>query len=391
MFQPLVFKLDNGDSSILDKPNDNIILSPTINDPLISLGFHNYIHRTRKIMDIEKNTEINKKTFYAPNPFEVDISNYEDSIKNLTKLYLGNKYDTHDFYKLWEILFLFDIANKKELTYGVLSDNHTNLSQAVSKYRDKFGNNLSQAKISGLNLKNIKEFGKNKHNFDLIIADGENFDDEINYQEQTSYSLIFEEIIVSLKTQAKNGNIILKIFDTFTIPTIKFVYILSSFYDETYLYKPFLSRPSSSEKYIVCKNFKYDQKKDSVLLDKKIKVLEDILSKMNIKKYVFDIFPKLSLPREYLTKFTFINTKLVNLQQIMINEYKKFYDEDNFYGDKFHKFKDKQIEATKWWVNNFYPPSNNLYIKNKEELQKILKSTLEKYQAEQNKFLSILI
>lgn len=416
MYQPLVFKLDPGETDILDKPNDNIILSSTINNPLISLGFHYYIYRTRKNMSIVKNADINKKTFYAPNPFEYEISNYEDSIKNLTKIYLGIKQDTHkllsrEFYKIWEILFLFDIVNNKELTIGAItndseirSSNTDIILQTIINYRDKLGTSTTKKdkmfsiifgkgtndKNNNITTINIKDINKTKVNLDLLIANCELTWEDENSQEQ-EYQLILDQIITALKTQTKNGNFILKVFDTFTIPTIKLIYILSGFYLNIYIYKPFLSRPSNPEKYIICKDFKYDQKKDSTLLDKKIKTLEEVSEKMNSKKFVFDIFPKLILTREYLDKFTFINTKLVNLQQIMINEYKKFYDEDNYYGDKFHKFRDKQIEATKWWINNFYPPSNNLFIKNKEEIQQLLNTTMNKYQAEQTKFVSTLL
>ena len=75
----------------------------------------------------------------------------------------------------------------------------------------------------------------------------------------------------------------------------------------------------------------------------------------------------------------------------MINEIIKYIRENNYFGDKYHEFREKQIEATKWWASTFYPPSDNLYKKNKEELKKMVLSTIDKYNVELNKFSSILI
>jgi len=453
MYQPFVFQLESGKSDILDKGinKDNLILSSTINLPLTSLGFHTFIHRTKNAMSITKNLPTKNKLYYVVNPFEHIISNYEDSLKNLTKIYLGIKEDNPDilsraFYKLWEILFLFGVADKKKLNYAALAEGPGAFIQAVINYRQKLGSGISNDKIFGVTIhpekgkyiemgkqftsfynkqipgllhihktvpiieaskyksrdngditqvKTIslfkKDIEKTKNYADLVTADG-GFDwDNENFQEQEGYQLILGEIIGALRVQAKDGHFVLKIFETFTLPSIKLIYLLSSFYKETYIYKPFFSRESNSEKYIICKEFKYDPSKDEALLDKKIKTLESILEGMNSMNFVFDIFPGLDLPSDYLDKFKFMNIKIANPQQIMINNIVNYIKENNYFGEKYHTYREKQIEATKWWANNFYPPSNNLYIKNKEDLQKMLKTSQEKYHAEQTKFISTLI
>lgn len=453
MYQPFVFKLESGKSDVLDKgPNkDNLILSSTINLPLSSLGFHTFIHRTKNAMSITKNLQTKNKFYYVVNPFEHVISNYEDSLRNLTKLYLGIKDDNPDilsraFYKLWEILFLFGVADQKDLTYAALAEGPGAFIQAVINYRQKLGSGISNDKIFGVTIHPEKgkyiEMGKQFMNFynkqvpgllnihstvptveavkhkakdngditqvktislfkkdiektkdfaDLVTADG-GFDwDDENFQEQEGYQLILGEIVAALRVQAKSGHFVLKIFETFTLPSIKMIYLLSSFYEETYIHKPFFSRQSNSEKYVICKGFKYDQKKDTALLDKKIKTLEAVLEGMNSMKFVFDIFPGLDLPSDYLDRFKFMNIKIANPQQIMINDIVTYIKDNNYFGEKYHAYREKQIDATKWWTNNFYPPSNNLYVKNKEDLQKLLKASQEKYHAEQAKFISTLI
>ena len=64
---------------------------------------------------------------------------------------------------------------------------------------------------------------------------------------------------------------------------------------------------SNSEKYLVCKGFKYDQKKDSSFLDKKIGSLENILENMSGNEYVQDIFPNLELPYKFVDMIRYIN------------------------------------------------------------------------------------
>jgi 23S rRNA U2552 (ribose-2'-O)-methylase RlmE/FtsJ len=465
MYQPFIFELESGNSDILKtSTTNNLILSSTINIPLISLGFHNFLHRTKSAMSITNKLQTKNEFYYIINPFEHIIPNYEDSLKNLTDYYLGIKDDnpailSSSFYKMWEILYLFGIADKKELTYASLADGPEAFIQAVINYREKLGTGVSNDKIFSVtihsekekytdisnqflgyynnNIPNLikvhkatnatnttntikktksytakdnkdnknnkdietldtiklfkKDIEKSKKYTDLVTADGELKWDDINYQEQEGYQLILGEIIAALRVQAKDGAFVLKVFETFTIPSIKMIYLLSSFYEKTYIYKPYYSRASESEKYVICKGFKFDQKQDASELDIKLKSLEKVLEGMNSNKFVYDIYSDMTLPSGYLDKFKFMNIKISNPQQIMINEIVIYIKENNYFGEKYHKHREQQIEATKWWVSNFYPPSNNLHEKNKEDLQKLLTLAIEKNNIEQTQFISTLI
>jgi 23S rRNA U2552 (ribose-2'-O)-methylase RlmE/FtsJ len=451
MYNPFIFKLEPGKSDVLDKVSkDNLILSSTINLPLASLGFHQFLHRTKNAMSITNTFQSKNKLYYVVNPFEHTIPNYEDTLQNLTKIYLNIKDEpnilSRAFYKMWEMLFLFSLADKKDLTVAALAEGPGAFIQAVINYRQKLGPGLKDTKIFGVTIhpekgkfiemgkqflgyyekkakgmitihetyptseakdhkgkdngditdvKTIslfkKDIEKTKEYADLVTADG-GFDwEDENFQEQEGYQLILGEIVAALRVQAKDGNFVLKIFESFTIPTIKLIYLLSSFYEECYMYKPYFSRVSNSEKYIVCKGFKYDQKKDSKVLDPKLKSLEKVLEDMNSLKFVFDIYPDLVIPSAYLDRFKFMNIKISNPQQIMINDIVTYIKENNYYGERYHMYRDKQIEATKWWVGNFYPPSNNLFEKNKEEMEKHLKTAIEKNTVEESKFIATLV
>ena len=145
MQQPFIFKLESGNSEVLDnKPQkEDVLLSSTINLPLNSLGFHTFLHRTKKALDITRNMQSKNEIFYIVNPFELTIPNYEDSLSNLTKHYLSTKSDftSRDFYKFWEMLFLFGIAEKNDMTCVSIGNNPDNINNrslfyTAQSYRD---------------------------------------------------------------------------------------------------------------------------------------------------------------------------------------------------------------------------------------------------------------
>jgi hypothetical protein len=160
---------------------------------------------------------------------------------------------------------------------------------------------------------------------------------------------------------------------------LKLIYVITSQFKESFIYKPFISRQSDSERFLILKGLRKSKKEI-------LTALKDILKSMDDKNYIYDFFPEITLPRDYIKFFTFVNIRLVNNQQIMINEIVKYIKENNYFGDKYHIFRDKQIEASKWWIRNFYPPSENIYEKNKQELEKLYKATQEKLNLECDKF-----
>lgn len=99
---------------------------------------------------------------------------------------------------------------------------------------------------------------KYKNSMEIITADG-GFDFSTNYklQEHKMVKLLLFQCFYAILCQKKNGIFIMKIFDIFIQSTIDIIYILNSFYEQVYICKPATSRPANSEKYVVCKYFKY--------------------------------------------------------------------------------------------------------------------------------------
>ena len=177
----------------------------------------------------------------------------------------------------------------------------------------------------------------------------------------------------------------MKIYESFTNLTLKIIYLLTSFYTESYIYKPYFSRSSSSEKYLICKNFKFDNKK----VKNKIKVLENILNQINkleSTQHINDIFPKLVLPEEFVNHIKFINIQIANKQQITINNIIKYIKENNYFGEKYHNYQITQIKNTQWWISIFYPENKNKLVENKKNFDKNIKEQIKFNKLELNEF-----
>ena len=87
---------------------------------------------------------------------------------------------------------------------------------------------------------------------DLITADGGfDFSIDFNSQEFLAQRLIFCEIVGAISVQKVGGCFVCKLFDTYSILSIRFIYILQCLYENVHIVKPLTSRPANSEKYIV--------------------------------------------------------------------------------------------------------------------------------------------
>ncbi len=98
---------------------------------------------------------------------------------------------------------------------------------------------------------------KYKNTMDIVTADGGfDFSLDFNQQENMATQLIFCEVFYALVMQKPGGSFILKIFDVFHKTTVDILYILSYYYNNVSIMKPYTSRVANSEKYIICQGFK---------------------------------------------------------------------------------------------------------------------------------------
>lgn len=371
-----------------------------------------------KMEILETTPELKGKKFYlVTNPFEHEIKDYDESISIASNKYFKtdkNKPEilSRAFYKLWEIIMYFELIPEttKKMTIVNLAEGPGSFIQCIMNYRDKFfgskdtlhdkiyaitiyGNIPTIPQLSAnmvnyytkqkklqifktyppdtarkskeqsdgdlTNIKTINLFKNmvlttdNKH-ADLITADGGlNWNNE-NFQEQEAYGLILGEILTALNLQAKGGNFVCKFFETFTTVSVKYLCILQYFYEDIYICKPFTSRPSNSERYVIATKFKYQQTNE---LSKKIGMIDKILYDITRKDGLFvnDIFTSFKVPADFETTVLHVNSQILNIQHTNINKIMNYINEKNYFGDDYHKYKDEQINASTFWIKTFLP------------------------------------
>lgn len=159
-------------------------------------------------------------------------------------------------------------SNKDDIYYGmtILEYSSDDNIPAWKKSEHFLNNNPNVIIENGQdgtgNILSISNFihcnNKYASSMDIITADGGfDFSLDFNNQENNISRLLFGQVCYALIMQKHGGSFILKVFDCFSQHTIDILYILSAFYEKVYITKPQTSRYANSEKYIVCKNFKY--------------------------------------------------------------------------------------------------------------------------------------
>lgn len=107
------------------------------------------------------------------------------------------------------------------------------------------------------NLDSIHE--KYKNSMSIVTGDGGfDFSIDFNQQEATSAKLLFAQICYAILLQKQGGHFVLKVFDTFSKSSVEMMYILSMFYENIFVIKPYTSRYANSERYVVCKKFRFE-------------------------------------------------------------------------------------------------------------------------------------
>lgn len=106
---------------------------------------------------------------------------------------------------------------------------------------------------------------KYKNNMDIVTADGGfDFSVDFNRQERMATQLILCEVFYALAMQKHGGSFILKIFDVFHKTTVDILYILSYYYNNVSIMKPYTSRVANSEKYVICQGFKITDSREII-------------------------------------------------------------------------------------------------------------------------------
>lgn len=258
-------------------------------------------------------------------------------------------------YKIFSISLNKDLPEYKNYNLPSYNKRVINKHVCITYGKDNTGN------INNLdNIKNIKTMvGKGCY---LITADG-GFDEgtDFNNKEQLHYLLILNEIYSAICLQKAEGHFILKVFDIFTETSIHLLYLLNLIYAEVYIYKPKTSRPTNSEKYIICKNFKLNDNIKTILLDN-LYILSCNLKyeKNNYNSFVlFDKIPDLFVKNIYQMNELLLNKQCSHLDKaIELCENKSFIQN---YETELEKSLNNRRLVFKQWESkynlNYYIPS----------------------------------
>ena len=205
-----------------------------------------------------------------------------------------------------------------------------------------------------------------KNSMNVITADGGfDFSNDYNNQEISAFRLIFTQVAYAITMQANGGTFILKIFDMFETSTLEILYLLSCFYNKIIISKPNTSRSANSEKYIVCKYFKYNNTDE--ISNKFINILK-IFETLDFKTY--SIFSILNIPIQsyYKTHLLEINACLSHVQiDNILNTIKIITHKDKKHEKIQHLKSNNMQKCMNWCINNNIPynkyfQQNNIFL-----------------------------
>ena len=370
------FYLPNN-NNIINK--NDIIIKYDNNEPIICFSLINYLTKSKdKINNYIEQWDNYKKYTNTYEFIQTHVPSLKISISKYKPL-------SRSYFKMIEILNTFKILdpysapinsfhlaegpggfiealaylrkNKNDKYIGITLQakdntipNWNKCKDIIKKYNNiflEFGKDGTGDILSPDNLKYCFEKYSNK--MDIITGDGGfDFSIDFNNQETLASNLIFAEICFAILLQKKGGTFILKYFDIFHKSSIDLLYILNSFYSSVIVSKLHTSRSANSEKYIICKNFKYDSTADFFDIFYKIFTINDL------KNTVISNFLNISIPYIFVNKIEEINCLLGQLQIENINNTIDLINSKS--KDKLESLKQKNItKCIEWCVKNNIP------------------------------------
>ena len=303
-----------------------------------------FIQGTNIFLQIEKNNIDVEKNKHIP---EVDDDGF-------TKYVSKKKHTKKTQYKIYTISLNKDLPKYK--IFNLPSYNKIIMNKYVHMLygKDESGdiNNVE-------NIDYIESIVSPKQ-FYLITGDG-GFDEgcDFNNKEQLHYQLILNEIYTAIKLQKKDGHFILKMFDIFTDSSLHLLYLLTLCYSDVYIYKPLTSRPTNSEKYIICKHFCLnDENKDFLIHELKTisKLYNEKLNSQSqsIKYGSFTLFN--IIPQEFIHNIKYINTQLLNRQCTFLQKAIVLCNDSKFitnYNNEYTKSFEHRKDVFKKWITYY--------------------------------------
>jgi hypothetical protein len=247
---------------ILPKNINIVNVNPNISfdkcKPYLSYSFLNYYLETKTqiINMFTFDTDLSDNTFDEAiriiNPYEFIFSKVPGSKFSVSKL----KPNTNLFYDLYEILNnlnFFENFKNNPIKSLHISPNCDDSVECFEILREDYADDI--IKYSSVDIDNNVSENEIEYIFYEVAASN---------QEEYFISLI-KIIIVILRNQKYNGNVIIKIKDILYKPVLDCLYLLTSLYDKVYIAKPHTNNITSLDRYIICRSFQHDESSRSYL------------------------------------------------------------------------------------------------------------------------------
>ena len=232
--------------------SDNECMSFT---PYISTSLFKYYKELNE--QIKNNLKTNEEQMLSfeevikiVNPYEYIFSKVPGSKFSVSKL----KPKTNIFYDFLEVsttLNVFEPYKNKTIKTLHLTRNNNDSIECFEMLRENYSDEI--VCHDELNDSVFSSIGEDKFDFIFFEANINNYDSYI-------ISLIHCVMII-LRNQCYNGSSIIKLDNIFHKPIVDILYILSSLYEKVYILKPNTSNITTFDKYIICKNFQYNESK----------------------------------------------------------------------------------------------------------------------------------
>lgn len=346
-----------------------------LSDQLTSLSFtkeeNEYIY--------EKNVENISKIFH---PYEYIFKKMPNSKLSVSKLKF-KKEIFYEFYEMNKTIYLLEDFSKKNMSILNISPNSNSVQECIEFIRDNkndeyisnssfdFSSFIEEIHNNNNNNNNTNKHSNEKENipldpqekkFDFIFYELE----KEKYENINDYVIgLIQIILIILKTQKENGSSIIKVNAVFFKPIVDCIYLLSSFYQKTYIIKPIINNVSTFYKYIICKNFIDDPssisqqnqrthyyEKFNYYLDK----MKDFQKKeSDLPLYISSLFDY-SLPCYFITKINDININIGQQQLDIIQQMILFFKNKN--KEKINQLIKIHIYKCMKWCDKFKIPYN---------------------------------
>ena len=322
--------------------NVNPKCSNNPNDICISFTLLNYYNFLKKqiidIYDISSNNF--EEVITIVNPCEFIFSKVPGSKFSVSKL----KPKTNLFYDLFEILNnlnLFDIFKNNTMKTLHMSPNYNDSIFCNEMLREGF---LDEC-IFYNDINSYTELNNNKFNYIFYECDKSNY-----------FITLIISLIILVKNQEYNGVCIIKINDTFHKPVLDVLYFLTSLYDKVYIVKPNTSNITSFEKYIVCKNFKYNNNSNNNYLKLNYYKLLIFIKKFKPHNYITEILD-FNIPYYFKTKIDDLNIIIGQQQLDALNQIINIFKNKNK-ENKIEFIKKINIKKSVTWCEKYKIPCN---------------------------------